>query len=99
MAEERNRRKAFRFTDIQRLAIKIGDEMMQNLRTNVAAFKERRATAEKQEEDKLTIKGAIRSAVDNYCAHSWPDDVELPEHCPECEKIVNEVIHNLAKLF
>ena len=34
----------------------------------------------------------VRDAVENYCGHSWPDDMPLPEVCPECDKIVIAVM-------
>jgi hypothetical protein len=34
----------------------------------------------------------VRSAVENYCGHSWPDDAPLPEVCPECDLIVTAVM-------
>jgi hypothetical protein len=38
------------------------------------------------------LREKVRSAVENYCAHSWPDNKPLPDFCPECNKIVEAVL-------
>lgn len=44
------------------------------------------------------VRELLRSGVGNYCGHAWPDDVPLPDECPECEKMVNELLAPLLAL-
>ena len=46
-----------------------------------------------------TIRKIIKSGVEGFCSHDWPDDTPLPESCPECDKIIDEIIPDLTAHF